>query len=157
MRTSTPQHRGHTQHRGQAHKLRRPERSARNIAVLVMALLVAVVPLVAGCSSGRNVSTPRDALLGHWRNVIPGSGTDVYYSGSSVTYSGKGSSYSVDYTVVSQDQAKFTLFIRLGQKGKTQAAPIQVTFSSDRNTMDLLPTRSPEKLEYKYVDSKQKP
>jgi hypothetical protein len=49
------------------------------------------------------------------------------------------------------------MFIRLGQKASSEAAPIEVTFSSDRKTMDLLPTRVPEKLEYQYVDSKQKP
>jgi len=130
---------------------------ARNVAILTIVLLIGVLPLAAGCSSSRNVAAPRNALLGHWKNVIPGSGTDVYYSPSTVTYAGKGSDYSVAYNVISEDQAKFTMFIRLGQKASSEAAPIEVTFSSDRKTMDLLPTRVPEKLEYQYVDSKQKP
>jgi len=130
---------------------------SRIISITLVALAVCLAIPVAGCSSSRNVSTPRQALLGHWKNVIPGSATQVYFSDAKVTYAGQGSEYSIDYTVLQENQSKFTLIVRLGSATAKDTAPVEVTFSSNRKTMDLLPTRVPEKLEYAFVDSRQAP
>ncbi|MHB8896438.1 MAG: hypothetical protein ACYC99_14835 [Candidatus Geothermincolia bacterium] len=127
-----------------------------SIVILYLALLLPVVTL-AGCGGARNVSSPREALLGHWRNVIPGSGIDQYYSATAVTYAGKGSDYELAYTVVSENESEFSLTITLGQSGRRASSQTKVVFSKDRKTMDLLPGGVPEKLQYSYVDSRQKP
>jgi hypothetical protein len=124
----------------------------------VALLAVFLIPLVlTGCGAPRDVSTPSKAILGHWKNTIPGSATKVYFSETFITYAGKGSEYKVLYTVVKEDLSAFTLFIKLGQPSATATGTEEVTFSADRKTMTLLPEKIPEKLQYTYVDSRQEP
>ena len=127
----------------------------RSAAVSCVFVLVALCA-IAGCGTARDVSTPRKALLGHWRNVIPGSGTDQFYSEKAVTYSGKGSDYRLAYTVIEENLSKFTLLVTFGAQTST-SRKTEVVFSKDRKTMDLLPGNIPEKLQYVYVDSREVP
>jgi len=131
----------------------------RNAIRLAAAIIPALVVLlvISGCGTPREVSTPRKALLGHWKNTVPGSKTRTYFSESSVTYTGQGSEYKIPYSVIKEDPGAFTLFIRLGQQTSTTTRTDEVTFSTDRKTMDLLPSGIPEKLQYTYVDSRQAP
>ena len=127
-------------------------------AMLAATLLCLLSVAVPGCASPRDVSTPSKALLGHWRNTIPGTSNDVYYSPDQVTYApGKSARpTSVDYSVVSEDMQKFAAEVRYGT-GDGSAEPTRITFSADRNTMTILPFRIPELPRYEYVDGEQKP
>jgi hypothetical protein len=129
----------------------------KRYGVLLAASAIVFAMVVAGCSGApRDVSTPRKALLGHWRNTIPGTNGDVYYSPTEVTRvsvgSKPGTAGSSPYSVVKENPVKFTLEISAGG-----AAPTGISFSSDRTTMSVAPARVPELLQYEYVDAKQKP
>lgn len=116
-------------------------------------MVIFMLSAAAGCGAARDVSTPSKALLGHWRNTVPGTNADVYYSPSELTHSGiSAASSTVEYDIVSEDENEFTLEIRAGSGGTSR-----VSFSEDRSTMTVLPEKVPELLRYEYVDANQKP
>lgn len=123
--------------------------------ILVIALAVSCLA-AAGCGSGeRDVSSPREALLGHWKNTIPGGGAEVYFSPDTVTHAGSGREpLEMPYEVASEDGAEFTLVVRF-ITGDGEGS--RVAFSTDRKQMFLFPGKVPEMLKYSYVDSKQSP
>ena len=122
--------------------------------MLLACSVVVALAAVTGCGTPRDVSTPSKALLGHWRNTIPGTNNDVYFSGDVVTYAQEGGTrpIPVKYRVAGEDAEKFALEIRIGP-----AEPTKVSFSADRKDMTMLPARIPELLRYEYVDAGQKP
>ena len=121
---------------------------------LAMAFMgIVVLTSAAGCGTARDVSTPAKALLGHWRNTVPGTGADVYYGPSELTHAGISVvSSTVGYDIVSEDEKEFTLEIRAGSGGTSG-----ISFSADRDSMTVAPARVPELLRYEYVDANQKP
>lgn len=121
--------------------------------VLLAVAAAALLAGAAGCAAARDVSTPSRALLGHWRNTVPGNGPDVYYAPGERTYAGDDSAaITAGYEVVREDPERFTLEIRSGGGGTSR-----VSFSEDRNLITVLPAGVPEQLRYEYVDGKQKP
>lgn len=129
------------------------------VASLVLFVLLVVAACAIGCGGGggRDVSTPSKALLGHWKNTVPGSKTEIYFSGDTATFkSGTGPGIPVHYTIISQDQKKFTLDVDYGASN-AGGGPSTLAFSSDRNTLLIHPKRVPEVLRYSYVNSEQKP
>ncbi len=126
----------------------------RALGVLTIILCVAVAAF--GCGGlPRDVSTPRKALLGHWKNTVPGVDPDLYYSPDKVTYSrDKRASLTRSYEVTSENTAGFTLQVQFGSGVRETST---IGFSIDRNEITVLPGRVPELLKYTYVDSKQAP
>lgn len=125
-------------------------------ALVVLTIILCVAPAACGCGGvPRDLSTPRKAVLGHWKNTTPGVNPDLYYSPDKVTYSGdKGASIARPYEVISENISSFTLQV---QYGSGVREPSTIGFSVDRNEITVLPGRVPELLKYKYVDSKQAP
>ena len=117
-----------------------------------------VVSLVAaGCAGGtRKVTSPASALLGHWKNTVPGNKTEIYYSPDTATFKSGGETISRPYKVVSENPSTFSLDIEYTSNLKG-AGPSTLGFSSDRNTLLVYPERVPELLKYTYIDSKQNP
>ena len=125
-------------------------------ALAVMAIILCAAPAACGCGGvPRDVATPRKAVLGHWKNTIPGVNPDLYYSPDKVTFSGnKGASITRPYEVISENTAGFTLQVQYGSGARE---PSTIGFSADRKEITVLPGRVPELLKYRYVDSKQAP
>lgn len=114
---------------------------------------IVVLASAAGCGAARDVSTPSKALLGHWRNTVPGTNPDVYYGPAEITHERLAAmSSTVEYDIVGEDDKEFTLEIKAGSGGTSR-----ISFSEDRSTMTVLPARVPELLRYEYVDAKQEP
>ena len=125
-------------------------------ALVFAAVGLCLAAAAAGCGSGgRDVSSPSMALLGHWKNVIPGGDAEVYFSPDNVVYAGgEREPLEMPYEVLSQDQGSFTMVVRfLTAEGEGS----KVAFSTDGKQMFLFPADIPEMLKYTYVDSKQAP
>jgi hypothetical protein len=124
--------------------------------LVVLIIILCVAPAACGCGGlPRDVSTPRKAVLGHWKNTIPGVNPDLYYSPDKVTYSSdKGASITRSYVVISENTAGFTLQVKYGSEVRE---PSTIGFSADRNEITVLPGSVPELLKYTYIDSKQAP
>ena len=124
--------------------------------VATIFLVAALAAAGGGCGSGgRDVSTPREALLGHWRNTVPGTNGEIYYSSDTATFkSAAGGAVSRPYKVTGENQSRFTLEIEYQANG---AGPATIGFSTDRNELLVYPERVPEILKYSYVDSAQEP
>jgi len=126
----------------------------------VLLVLFILLPSIAGCGSttrkgARDLSTPATAFLGHWRNQKPGNAADIYVSAKTVQYAAKGAAASVtrDYNVIDQNAQAFTMTIEF-VPGMDR---VKVVFSASKNVMQFQPDRTPERLEYAYVDRRQTP
>lgn len=120
-------------------------------------IVVALVSASCGCrTTGRDISSPRKALLGHWRQTVPGYG-EIYISPEKIIYFSREAKQPiripVPYSISEENGKAFSIKIKL----ESSQEPATVTFSTDRSTMTMLPARVPEKLQYVYVDGKQKP
>ena len=129
----------------------------KTLRLLIPLALVGLLLGGCNCGGGRDVSTPRKALLGHWKQTIPGYG-EVYYDPKEVTYALKGQkkkpiNIPVPYSVSGENKKAFSVDIKL----ESASGAARITFSEDRRTMTMFPANVPEKLEYVYMDDKQKP
>lgn len=124
---------------------------------LAVVPLLVLLLLAAGCGApARDVSTPGKALLGHWKQTIPGSG-EVYYGPRSVTYvKGNQRPVVVDYKVLEENSRQFTIRVAYPSQAE-EPRPAKLAFSKDRMKLYAYPDRMPEMLAYDYVDSKLKP
>ena len=128
-------------------------------AVVIVALCAAF--LITSCGeSARDTSTPHAALLGQWKPASPGQAF-IFFSPDTATYVPveSGESIAVTYKVVDEDGGDFRIQIRyLGSGGSEDgSAPFTIEFSEDRNRFFLYPADVPERLEYVYVNGRQKP
>jgi len=124
--------------------------------LLITAVFSMIFAGVSGCCSpSRDVSTPSKALLGHWKNTIPGMNPDIYYGAEKVSYDRKknGDVTSVPYEVESENQEEFSL--EISYQGASERT--RISFSKDRNTITVLPPNVPELFRYEYADTQQKP
>jgi len=125
-------------------------------ACVVLSGLIAVLIVVpVSCDDARDTTTLGKALLGHWKNTVPGTNADIYYSPTEATFDarGGGKPSTISYKISQENEAQSWLMAQY----TSSAEPLKISFSKDRNTITVYPTEMPELLRYKYVDSKQKP
>jgi len=125
---------------------------------LIFIVAVAVVMTsVAGCGMPRDISTPRKALLGHWKNIVPGSTTELYYNEKYVVFSGKRKEYQLVYDVLGESNPDSSLVIKLIGANADVALTDKLVFSSDRNTIEVYRTGLSYKLKFSYLDERREP
>lgn len=124
---------------------------------LVLIVVAALVACAAGCGTPRDVSTPRKALLGHWKNIVPGSTTELYYNKGSVIFSGKRKEFSLPYRVLEESKPSATLVIRLTAEQAGVALTDRVVFSHDKRTIDVFRDGMRGRLQFSYLDERQAP
>jgi hypothetical protein len=123
--------------------------------VVVSGLAALLLVLPAACDDARDTSTLGKALLGHWKNISPGTNADVYYSPNEATFDARGGGQlsTLSYKITEENQGESRLMVQYASSEE----PLKITFSKDRNTITVYPTDMPELLQYRYVDSKQQP
>jgi hypothetical protein len=127
------------------------------VCPLIVILLVALVATaLSGCEPTRDISMPRNALLGHWKNIIPGSTTELYYNDTSVIFSGKRKEFALLYDVLEESKEGSRLVLRLtGNTGP--GLTHTVFFSRDMRTIDVFPVGTSTHLRFTFLDERQAP
>ena len=125
----------------------------KKVLVPLTVFALCLISIAGCCERDRDVATPARALLGHWRNIVPGGNPDLYFSDSEVTFDRNGDTYSTSYSIEKEDEKGFYLNIIY----RDSSDVTKITFSKDRNTITVMPENIPELLRYEYVDSQQKP
>lgn len=126
-------------------------------SVVFLAAVIFLATAVGSCGTVRDTSTPGKALLGHWKNVIPGSSTEVYYDGSRVVFSGKRNAFALPYSILLEDRENRSLTVHT--EGQLARAPqtSRVVFSGDMSRMDVFAASVPGQLRFTYVDERRRP
>lgn len=129
--------------------------------LITLTTFLCTIILVCGCGNGaRDVSTPRQALLGQWKPVSS-SQAYIFFSPDTATYlpAESGESIALRYEVVEENADEFRITIRFVSPtgSEDEAEPFVIEFTADRNGFFLYPASVPERLEYVYVDERQAP
>jgi hypothetical protein len=125
--------------------------------LIIIALVALVATALSGCEPSRDISTLRGALLGHWKNIVPGSTTELYYNDTSVIFSGKRKEFALLYNVLEESKAGSTLVMRLTASSTGPGLTHTVVFSRDMRTIDVFPTGTSTRLRFSYLDERQAP
>jgi hypothetical protein len=129
----------------------------RNFVALVIAagLMTLLLMVPAGCGTGRDTSSLSKALLGHWKNVSPGTYMHIYYSPTEATFDarGGGEPSTLTYNITQENQGESWLMVQYAYSPE----PLKISLSKDRNSFTEYPSEMPRPLRYRYVDSKQEP